>query len=174
MPGIDFSEDRLLQGRIFSYLDTQIYRLGSSNYKMLPVNRPVVPVRNNHQDGVMMFGNATGSVNYSPSRIDPQFTTVPRAQFVKVPLMGTYQQAPINKTLNFRQAGEFYRDLTASQQQNLIQNLASDLKKVKNSVIKNTMCAHFLKADRNYGMSVAKAVDCNMSAVEEIAAGLEE
>lgn len=174
VPGIEFSEDRMLQGRILSYVDTQIYRLGSSNYHMLPVNRPNVPVRNDHQDGVMMFGNVTRSVNYSPSRLDPQFTAVPRAKFAKHPLMGTYQQAPINKTLNFRQAGEFYRDLSASDQENLIKNLASDLKKVENSVTKNTLCAFFLKADRNYGMAVIRAVDCDTGAVEGIVANLEE
>jgi catalase len=49
--GIDFSEDPLLQGRIFSYLDTQLNRNGGPNFEQLPINRPVVPIHNNNRDG---------------------------------------------------------------------------------------------------------------------------
>jgi catalase len=51
--GIDFSDDPLLQGRIYSYLDTQLHRHGSANFEQLPINRPVVPVHNNNRDGLM-------------------------------------------------------------------------------------------------------------------------
>ena len=49
--GVDFTEDSLLQGRIFSYLDTQLNRNGGPNFEQLPINRPVVPIHNNNRDG---------------------------------------------------------------------------------------------------------------------------
>ncbi|NED53765.1 catalase, partial [Micromonospora aurantiaca] len=51
VPGIDFTNDPLLQGRLFSYLDTQLIRLGGPNFPQIPVNRPIAPVRNHHRDG---------------------------------------------------------------------------------------------------------------------------
>ncbi|KCW43709.1 catalase family protein, partial [Acinetobacter baumannii 1032359] len=66
IPGIEPSEDRLLQGRVFSYSDTQLYRLGA-NYQQIPVNRPRVAVNNNNQEGFMNMGQTESHVNYEPS-----------------------------------------------------------------------------------------------------------
>ena len=66
VPGIEPSEDRLLQGRLFSYADTQMYRVGA-NGMSLPINRPKVPVNNGNQDGQLNAGHTTSSVNYQPS-----------------------------------------------------------------------------------------------------------
>ena len=66
--GIDFSADKLLQGRTFSYADTQRYRLGA-NYLQLAINRPLVPVNNNQRDGAMQVGAFRGSVNYEPNSL---------------------------------------------------------------------------------------------------------
>src|SRR6202030_2983825 len=99
-----------LQGRLFAYADTQMYRLGP-NYQDIPVNRPRVAVHNNNQDGFMNEGDRTGEINYEPSGIrelsqDPRYKVTPFA------LSGTTQQEAIQKTLNFRQAGEYYRALS--------------------------------------------------------------
>ncbi len=67
VPGIDFSDDPLLQGRLFSYHDTQQHRLGSPNFANLPINRPVCPFHNNQQDGVMQMEVKTSQVNYFPN-----------------------------------------------------------------------------------------------------------
>src|SRR5690606_26549937 len=67
IPGIEPSEDRMLQGRLFSYADTQMYRLGA-NHQHLPINQAKVAVNNNNQDGAMNTGARTGEVNYEPSR----------------------------------------------------------------------------------------------------------
>jgi catalase len=67
--GIDFSDDPLLQGRLFSYLDTQLIRLGGANFAQIPINRPVCPVHNNQQDGYMRMENPTGRVNYEPNSL---------------------------------------------------------------------------------------------------------
>lgn len=67
VPGIDFSDDPLLQGRNFSYLDTQLKRLGSPNFTQLPINAPKCPYANFHQDGHMALQNPQGRVNYEPN-----------------------------------------------------------------------------------------------------------
>ena len=68
VPGIEFSSDKLLQGRTFSYADTQRYRLGA-NYLQLPINHPLVPVNNNQRDGFMQTQEFSGQVNYEPSNL---------------------------------------------------------------------------------------------------------
>ncbi|MBL9100446.1 MAG: catalase [Myxococcales bacterium] len=69
VPGIDFSNDPLLQGRLFSYLDTQLSRLGSSNFAELPINRPDNPVVNNQRDGHMRHAKQAGRVSYQPNSL---------------------------------------------------------------------------------------------------------
>ena len=69
VPGIDFSEDPLLQGRIFSYLDTQLSRLGGPNFHEIPINAPVCPMRNFQRDGHMRTTVPTGRVNYEPNTL---------------------------------------------------------------------------------------------------------
>ena len=69
VPGIDFSNDPLLQGRLFSYTDTQLSRLGSPNFHEIPINRPVAPVVNNQRDGLMRQAISTDKVSYHPNSI---------------------------------------------------------------------------------------------------------
>ena len=69
VPGIDFSDDPLLQGRLFSYLDTQLTRLGGPNFHEIPINRPTSPVFNNQQDGFMRQRIMTRKVNYQPNSL---------------------------------------------------------------------------------------------------------
>jgi catalase len=69
VPGIDFSNDPLLQGRIHSYLDTQISRLGGANFHEIPINAPVAPVHNNQRDGMHRQGIARGRVSYEPNSL---------------------------------------------------------------------------------------------------------
>ena len=71
VPGIDFTNDPLLQGRNFSYLDTQLKRLGSPNFTHLPVNAPKCPFAHFQQDGHMAMANPQGRVNYEPNSWDP-------------------------------------------------------------------------------------------------------
>jgi catalase len=71
IPGIDFTNDPLLQGRNFSYLDTQLKRLGGPNFTQLPVNAPTCPVAHFQQDGHMAMVNPQGRVDYEPSSWDP-------------------------------------------------------------------------------------------------------
>jgi catalase len=73
VPGIDFSNDPLLQGRIFSYLDTQLKRLGGPNFHEIPINRSLAPVRNNQRDGHMRQTINKGQVAYGPNLINDQY-----------------------------------------------------------------------------------------------------
>ena len=69
VPGIDFTNDPLLQGRLFSYIDTQLTRLGGPNFAEIPINRPVAPVHNHQQDGFMRQTINPGRANYFPNSI---------------------------------------------------------------------------------------------------------
>ncbi len=172
VPGIEPSEDRLLQGRVFSYADTQFHRVGT-NAMQLPINAPRVAVNNNNQDGQLNSGARTGTVNYEPSRISPKPQTA-GARFSRLPLSGTTQQARIARTLDFRQAGEFYRSLSAAERKNLIGNLAGDLGQVKDDVTRYTMLAHFFKADQDYGTRLAQALKADLGKVRQQSSALVE
>jgi catalase len=170
IPGIEPSEDRLLQGRIFSYSDTQLYRLGA-NHNQLPINKAKVMVDNHNQDGAMNLGNSKSNVNYEPSRIEPK-AVVTAARAVETKLDGTVMQKAISKQDNFGQAGALYRSFDKQQQANLIRNLSGDLGQVKDAVTKHKMLAHFYKADRDYGTRLTKAVNGDLKQVQQIALSL--
>ena len=156
VPGIEASEDRMLQGRLFSYADTQMYRLGA-NYNSLPINRPAVPVSNEDQDGALNSSGRKGETNYEPSGI-AEVSEDPRYKASRTPLNGTTQQLAIAKTRNFVQAGEYYRSLSAQDKTDLITALSADLSHVRNEANKYTMLSYFYKADADYGTRLAKAL----------------
>jgi catalase len=157
VPGIEPSPDRMLQGRLFAYADTQRYRVGP-NYMQLPVNRPLVPVNNNNVDGAMQMVERQGDVNYEPTSADRQPVEQPQFRYSQYAVSGSTQQKAIEKQDNFRQPGEFYRALPKSEQDDLIKNLAADLGQVKSPEIKRTMVGYFYQADQDYGTRLAKAV----------------
>jgi catalase len=162
----------MLQGRLFSYIDTAHHRLGA-NFQSLPINRPLVAVNNNHADGAGNISGRKGNVNYQPSRL-AGFKEDPNARASQLPLTGSTQQQRTAKTLNFRQAGEFYRSLNAQDRDDLITNLSGDLKRVRNQDTLNIMLSHFWKADADYGKRLVKAVGGNAGKVEALVAGLSD
>ena len=172
VPGIEPSEDRLLQGRIFSYNDTQLYRVGTNVFQ-LPINAPKVATVNNNQDGEGNYGATTSRVNYEPSRLDPK-PQAASAKYSALPLAGSTQQAALNpkKSLNFRQAGEFYRSLSKAQQAELIGNLGGELANLKQKETQLIMLSHFYKADAGYGTALAKKAGVDVAAVKARADGL--
>jgi len=164
VPGIEASPDRMLQGRLFAYADTQRYRVGP-NYMQLPVNRPLVPVSNNNSDGSMQSAARKGDVNYEPTSAANTPAEQPQYRYSQYAVSGSTQQKAIDKQDNFRQAGEFYRSLDKHEQDDLIKNLAADLGQVKNVDIKRTMVSHFYQADQNYGTRLAAAVGVDVKDV---------
>ena len=175
VPGIAASPDRLLQGRLFGYADTQRYRVGA-NYQMLPVNAPRVTVRNNNQDGSMNVGQPRGEVNFQPSRMtnDNAFSDSPDVVAPRFEVSGIAEKRAIDKKVPFAQAGDFYRSLDDGQQANLISNLAGDLGQVRNMEIKEIMVTHFYLADRDYGARLAAAVDVDLDAVRARAGSIRQ
>lgn len=165
IPGIETSEDKLLQGRLFSYFDTQRHRIGS-NFQQLPVNAPHVPVNSNNQDGFLSNRSKSGEVNYQPSRIDNK----PDDNKFK-PSQAFYENAvitqdKISKPNDFLQAGEFYRSLDDKMRINLLRNLSDDLKVVTNKEILLVMTSYFFLADKDFGLKLANELKIDKKELE--------
>jgi catalase len=173
VPGIEPSEDRLLQGRLFSYADTQRYRLGA-NYLSLPVNRPLSEVNTINQDGAMHYGHSTSDVNYQPSVLTG--TAVEDASYVasQAPSSGPVQQQRIRKTLNYQQAGELYRSFTAAERESLVGNFAGDLGRVRDQQVRLRILSFAYQADKDYGSRLAKAVGESVEDVRAMAEANQE
>ena len=154
VPGVEFSADKLLQGRTFSYADTQRHRLGS-NYLQLPINSPIVEVNNSQRDGAMQLGKFAGPVNYEPSTLAggspveaPEGT--PHVSRVE----GEITRHKISKTNDFQQAGQKYRSLSKTDREHLVDNLAADLAHIDKS-IQQRVIENLTKADPELGKFVA-------------------
>ncbi|SUV70175.1 catalase [Bordetella avium] len=169
IPGIAPSEDRLLQGRLFAYADTQMYRLGATALS-LPINRPHNAVLTRNQDGALNAGHTQGSVNYQPSRVSPALESA-AARATPTPLSGTVQQRPIQRQQNFKQAGELYRSYSAKERADLIQSLGSELARTQDDT-KHIMISYFYKADPEYGQGLARVAKADMNKVRHLASQL--
>jgi catalase len=172
-PGVEASEDRMLQGRLFSYPDTQIHRLGP-NYQQIPVNKPHTEVRNNNQNGAGDQAKRTADVNYEPSGVPGSPRDNPAYKWTATPLTGATQQQAITKQVMFRQAGEFYRALPDAEKAELIGNLAADLNRVSSVENRLQMISYFYRADADYGTRVAAATRSELADVKQRAAKLPE
>ncbi|WP_374294354.1 catalase [Sphingomonas sp.] len=163
VPGIEASPDRMLQGRLFSYSDTQRYRIGA-NVMQLPVNRPLAPVVNNYQDGQLDQATRSSDVNYFPAATAAKTTD---ARFRAAPYVvdAMVDAKPIAKTNNFAQAGLFYRALKDQDKADLIANLAGDLNVVTSARTKTIMVSYFYQADKDFGSRLAKAVQVPINEV---------
>lgn len=154
VPGIEPSEDKLLQGRLFSYADTQRYRVGV-NYQQLPINSPRVVVVTHAQDGAMSASGQRGGVNYEPSSRSPlKIQALPQAP---APDLALLNQA-FAKQDEFYQAGQFYRSLEPAARQRLASNFAADLGKVRDAKIRDKILSFLKQADPDYGSQVAALV----------------
>src|SRR5665648_153901 len=157
IPGIEFSADKLLQGRTFSYADTQRHRLGT-NYLQIPVNRPIVPVNNNQRDGAMQSGEFSGPVNYEPSSLGCDLPKeAPTGNPREYRIEGEVTRQKISKTNDFAQAGERYRSLGKIDQEHLVDNLIADLIHIDKSIQKREV-ENLTKADPELGKSVVKGL----------------
>lgn len=169
VPGIEPSPDKLLQGRLFSYPDTQRHRLGP-NFNLIPVNCPYAAKRehkvdNYQRDGLMRVdGNGGSSVNYSPNSYQGPVEE-PRAMEAPIAL-GTpsvrREYGQQNRADDFEQAGMLFRLLQADEQQRLIDNISGHLKKAEVSIQKRQVCL-FARADAAYGSRVAEALGLDTS-----------
>lgn len=157
VPGIELSNDKLLQGRAFSYTDAHRYRLGV-NSAQLPINRSRSPVNNNQQGGTMAIDIPTSDINYLPnSRAGNKPPLCPAPKFSGPLECGNIGRYQIAKSDDFAQAGETYRSFSETQKTHLIHNLACDLKGA-NADIQQRMIRNFSLADPDYGQRLAKAL----------------
>ena len=164
VPGIDFTNDPLLQGRLFSYTDTQLIRLGGPNFHEIPINRSVAPVHNNQRDGHMRQTISAGKVAYGPNTLGDNLP----AQ-VKAVAGGyvTYSQAVEGAKVrqrgasffdHYSQARMFFRSQSEPEQQHLIKALRFELGKVKNPDVRELMIRHLAQIDRGLAAAVAKTL----------------
>jgi catalase len=158
VPGIDFSADKLLQGRVFSYADTQRHRLGP-NYLQLPINRPQVPVNNNQRDGAMQYAPyGGGKVNYEPNTLAGGMPhEAPAAAMTQARLEGNIVRHKISLTNDFKQAGERYRSLNKMDQDHLVDNIVDSLGKA-DEAIQQCMIENLTKANPELGKRVVKGL----------------
>jgi catalase len=168
VPGIEPSEDKLLQGRLFSYFDTQRYRIGA-NFQQIPVNSPKVAVVTNNQNGAFSTRKTNGDINYEPSASQNGFVDNEKFEYSKSSFtnVATAQQK-ISKPNDFKQAGEFYRSLSEKDKQNLIKNLSGDLITVTNKDVVRKMVGYFYMADSDYGKRLAKELNLTREEVEKM------
>ncbi|HGA2319049.1 TPA: catalase [Pseudomonas putida] len=169
--GIEPSEDRLLQGRLFSYADTQMYRVGA-NAGSLPINQPRVAVSNGNQDGALNPNRTRGMVNYQPSRLQPRSTN-DSARYSQLPLNGTTQQQGISREQNFRQAGDLYRAYSKSEQRDLVNSFGQSLA-AADEQSKHIILSFLYKADADYGTRVTKIAAGDLKRVKALAADLQD
>ncbi|CAN7156991.1 catalase KatB [Pseudomonas brassicacearum] len=166
VPGIEPSEDRLLQGRVFSYADTQMYRLGA-NALQLPINAPKVAVNNGNQDGAMNPGSTSTGVNYQPSRLTPR-EEPQAARYSQTALSGSTQQAKIQREQNFKQAGDLYRSFSKKERDDLIDSFGGSLATTDDES-KHIILSFLYKADPEYGTGVARVAKGDLARVKALA-----
>jgi len=156
--GLDFSDDKLLQGRTFSYSDTQRYRVGS-NYLQLPINAPKTHVATNQRDGQMEYKVDLGPsqnphVNYEPSSLGGLVEAAQDGKDHEPYYEAKLVRQKIDRTNDFKQAGETYRAMDDVEREELVNNLVEALSVCKED-IQQRMVGYFTNADPEYGRRVA-------------------
>ena len=172
VPGIDFTNDPLLQGRLFSYTDTQLTRLGGPNFQEIPINRPVVPVHNNQRDGFHRQTINKGKVSYNPNALAsgcPFQAGAKQGGFVSFP-----ERIEANKVRerspsffdHFSQATLFFNSQTEPEKNHIIDALSFELGKVEDPQIKQRML--FLLNQIDSGLSTSVAYNIGVSIPKKI------
>ncbi|MDY6917363.1 MAG: catalase [Chloroflexota bacterium] len=158
VPGIEPSADKLLQGRLFSYADTQRHRLGA-NYLQLPVNRPRVPVDNNQRDAPMQYAPyGGGTVNFEPNTLAGGMPREAPPYPVSQPhIEGDVARRKISLTNDFEQAGVFYRSFDQMGQDHIVGNIVDSLDQADRP-IQQRMVENLTRADATLGKRVAEGL----------------
>jgi len=161
VPGIDFTEDPLLQGRIFSYTDTQLIRLGGPNFHELPINAPKCPMHNFQRDGHKRHEINQGRVNYEPSslaggpRETPSGFVTHRQTYAETTKV---RERSATFADHYSQARLFYRSQTLAEQRHIEHAFTFELSKVETLAIRTRMLGHLAIIDPELGEKVADAM----------------
>ena len=159
VPGIDFSNDPLLQGRLFSYLDTQLSRLGSANFHQIPVNAPKCPFANHQRDGHMQMAQPVGRVSYEPSSLSensPRETPAKGFQSAAATESGDKGRIRAETFADhYSQARQFYLSQTAYEQAHIASALVFELSKVEHVHVREAMVGHLRHIEADLAKRVA-------------------
>ena len=178
-PGIDFSNDPLLQGRLFSYLDTQLSRLGSPNFAQIPINAPKCPFANNQQDGHMQMQVPKTRVLYEPQSLEP---TRPR-ESAKRGFASFHEQLDDGVKGRVRaesfadhysQPRMFYLSQTPEEQAHIASAYAFELGKVDTAHVRMRMLGHLVNIDKDLANRVADALGMDLPAAIEPRAPIQD
>ncbi len=162
VPGIDFSNDPLLAGRIHSYFDTQLSRLGGPNFHEIPINTPVTPVHNNQRDGLHRQAIPRGRVAYEPNSLGGGCPfQAGRMGFVSVPapvFEDKVRGKPERFADHYSQASLFYRSQSAIEQAHIISAFRFELTRVQIQAIRERMVSVLANVDEDLAQSVAEGL----------------
>ena len=168
VPGIDFTNDPLLQGRLFSYLDTQLLRLGGPNFHEIPINRPVTPVHNNQRDGFMRQTINRGQTSYDPNSLRggcPFQAGVDFSGFAsyaeKIDAQKVRQRSA-SFFDHFSQARLFYRSQSTAEQNHIVRALRFELGKVGTPPVRERMLGLLAQVDADLANRVATGLGLNV------------
>ncbi len=164
VPGIDFSDDPLLQGRNLSYLDTQLSRLGSPNFTELPINAPVCPFSNNQRDAKMRHTINKGRVAYAPASLDghsPDEVTPARGGFVSYPesVSGpkVRERSPSFDDY-YGQARLFWNSMTPPEKEHIVKALQFEISKVETQAVRVRILGNLGKVNDVLAAQVGAAI----------------
>jgi len=161
VPGIDFSNDPLLQGRLFSYTDTQLSRLGSPNFHEIPINRPVAPIHNNQRDGHMRQQINQAKTSYEPNRVSngcPFQARAAEGGFT------SYEERIDARKIrersesfrdHFSQATLFFNSQSEAEKNHLVNALRFELGKLQRDEIRSRMLSMLAQVDTSLAQRVA-------------------
>jgi catalase len=159
VPGIDFSNDPLLQGRLFSYIDTQLSRLGSPNFHQIPINSPKCPFGNHQRDGHMQMAPQAGRVAYEPNSLS---ANSPRENPVKGFRSAAVTETGVKGRIraesfadHYSQARQFYLSQSAYEQAHIASALVFELSKVEHLHVREAMVGHLRHIDEDLAKRVA-------------------
>ncbi|KRB55634.1 catalase [Flavobacterium sp. Root186] len=164
VPGIDFTNDPLLQGRLFSYTDTQLSRLGSPNFHEIPINRTIAPMHNNQRDGHMRQEIAVGKVSYHPNSLGggcPFQAKIDEGGFASFnERIDAHKIRERSESFSdhFSQAVLFYNSQTPVEQDHIASALSFELGKVETIAIRERMLGLLNQIDVNLAATVAKSL----------------
>jgi catalase len=159
VPGIDFSNDPLLQGRLHSYHDTQLSRLGSPNFHQIPINAPQCPFSNQQRDGHMQMAQPTGRVAYEPNSLSensPRET--PANGFHSAAVTETGEKSRIRAESfadHYSQARQFYLSQTTYEQAHIASALVFELSKVEHVHVREAIVGHLRNIEEDLAHRVA-------------------
>ena len=161
VPGIDFTNDPLMQGRLFSYLDTQLIRLGGPNFHEIPINRPVAPLHNNQRDGFMRQTVNRGQTSYEPNRLRggcPFQAGMDMSGFASYAERIDAQKVRARSASfldHFSQATLFFNSQSEPEKSHIIRALRFELGKVETPAIRERMLGLLAQVDKGLAQSVA-------------------